>query len=234
MMMLYVDLDELQSLKLRLLGIERANLYSFRDADYCPTGSGGNLKTRVRDYLQRKGTPLPPDARIRLLTLPRILGYIFNPISVYFCFDAGGGALCAIAEVGNTFHESKLFLLPAPDATQRGVRFRLRTPKHYYVSPFSALDLCFEFDLQAPGPSLQLHIDDWAQDSKTLESHLRGRRLPLTDAALLRFALKYPALTLKVIGLIHWHALLLWLRRMPWHRKTHHPEQQLDVLNPRL
>lgn len=232
-MMLYVDLAELQHLNCRLLGIDRANLYSFRDADFFPTGAAGNLAARVHDYLRRQEIDLPADARIKLLTLPRILGYIFNPISVYFCFTAGGTALCAIAEVGNTFRESKLFLLPSPAADQSRARFHLRVPKQYYVSPFSSLDLCFDFDLQAPEQTLQLHIDDYAQDIKTLESHLRGTRLPLTDGALLRFALKYPALSLKVIGLIHWHALLLWLKRVPFYRKASHPEQQLNVLNPR-
>ena len=239
MMMLYADLDELEAIdgNTRLLSIERRNLYSFRDADYFPTGAQGARKGRVRAYLGERGIELPATGRIRLLTLPRVLGYIFNPISIYFCSDGEGVALCAIAEVGNTFRESKLFLLPAQPARAEAAapdpaRFRLRVPKLYYVSPFSSLDICFDFDLRLPGQTLLMHIEDWDAHGKLLESHLRGARVPLSDRQLLRFALKFPALTLKVIALIHWHALWLAFRRVPWHRKGARPDLQREVLNP--
>ena len=236
MMMLYADLDELDAIdgRTRLLSRERANLYSFRDADYFPTGTAGGLKSRVSAFLQQHGIDAAVPIRIRLLTLPRILGYIFNPISIYFCSDDQDRPLCAIAEVGNTFRESKLFLLPthAGQPPAAPTRYRLRVPKHYYVSPFSNLDICFDFDLRLPGQTLQLHIEDWDANGKLLDSHLRGTRLPLSDYQLLRCALKFPALTLKVIALIHWHALWLALRRVRWHRKADRPDLQRDVLNP--
>ncbi len=235
MMMLYADLDELDAVHrgLRLLSRERRNLYCFRDADYFPTGAAGGLKSRVGAFLRERGIGFAAGGRVRLLTLPRILGYIFNPISIYFCSDAQDLPLCAIAEVGNTFRESKLFLLPMQAARSPSghARFKLRVPKHYYVSPFSALDVCFDFDLRLPGRTLQLHIEDWDAEGKLLDSHLRGARVPLSDYQLLRFALKFPALTLKVIALIHWHALQLALRRVRWHPKAERPEQQREVLN---
>ncbi len=239
-MMLYADLDELALIdrSTRLLSHQRRNLYSFRDADYLPTGAGGSLKSRVIGFLRERGIPIGAAGRVRLLTLPRILGYIFNPISVYFCSDEHDTPLCAIVEVGNTFRERKLFLLPGPAAQSvprppiEPARFHLRVPKHYYVSPFSGLDVCFDFDLRVPGPTLQLHIEDWDADGKLLDSHLRGGRVPLSDYQLLRLALKFPALTLKVITLIHWHALMLALRGVRWHRKADHPELQRDVLDP--
>jgi hypothetical protein len=240
-MMLYIDLDELEAIRQRsrLLSLERFNLYSFRDADHCPTGTPGTLKQRVITFAREHAIDMPAKSRIRLLTMPRVLGYIFNPISIYFCNHADGRALCAIAEVGNTFRETKLFMLAAADLSAPGqatanapARFRLRAPKHYYVSPFSRLDICFDFDCLMPDATLQVHIDDWDGSQKLLESHLRGRRVALSDHALLFFALKFPLLTLKVIGLIHWHALRLALKRLPWHRKAEHPELQRDVLNP--
>lgn len=236
MMMLYADLDELGTIdrKLRLLSHERGNLYSFRDADYFPTGAEGQLKSRVSAYLRERGIDIGAAGRIRLLTLPRVLGYIFNPISIYFCSDAHDTALCAIAEVGNTFRESKLFLLPrrAAQPGTQDTRFRLRVPKYYYVSPFSNLDICFDFDVRLPGQSLRVRIEDWDADGKLLDSHLRGARVPLSDYQLLRFAVKFPALTLKVIALIHWHALWLAIRRLHWLRKTDRPDLQREVLNP--
>jgi DUF1365 family protein len=240
MMMLYADLDELETIdcSTRLLSLERRNLYSFRDADYFPTGAQGRLKSRVSAFLRERGIDLPATGRIRLLTLPRVLGYIFNPVSIYFCSDDQGLPRCAIAEVGNTFRETKLFLLPASATQATGAarpdaaRFRLRVPKLYYVSPFSRLDICFDFDFRLPGQTLQMHIEDWDAEGKLLESHLRGARVPLSDYQLLRFALKFPALTLKVITLIHWHALRLALRHVRWYRKDDRLDLQREVLNP--
>jgi DUF1365 family protein len=233
-MMMYADLDELPQIhrSLRLLSHNRGNLYSLREADYFPTGSPGDLKSRVVSYLCEHGVHLPGGGKVRLLTLPRTLGYIFNPISIYFCSSAAGVPVCAIAEVGNTFGEKKLFLLPLRPDARHPARFRVRVPKQYYVSPFSDLDISFDFDCLLPEESLQVHIEDWDRDGKLLISHLRGRRVPLTDYQLARFALKFPALTLKVITLIHWHALRLALKRVPWHRKAQTPELQRDVLNP--
>jgi hypothetical protein len=235
-LMLYADLDELAVIdrECRLLSVGRANLYSFRDRDYCPTGAGGDLKARVLAFLTEHDVATAPIAQIRLLTLPRVLGYIFNPISIYFCSDRTGAPLCAIVEVGNTFRERKLFLLPCAPRNPGGApgRFRLRVPKHYYVSPFSNLDLAFDFDLRVPGSRLQVRIEDWDADGKLLDSYLGGVRVPLTDRQLLRFALKYPAVTLKVIGLIHWHALRLMLKGVPWHRKAERPDLQREVLDP--
>jgi uncharacterized protein len=233
-MMMYADLDELPSIhrSLKLLSHNRANLYSLRDADYCPTGAPGDLKARVVAWLGAQAIHLPADGRIRLLTLPRTLGYIFNPISIYFCSNAADLPVCAIAEVGNTFGEKKLFLLPLCPDERHPARFRVRVPKEYYVSPFCALDISFDFDCLLPQERLQVHIEDWDRDGKLLISHLRGKRVALNDYQLARFALKFPALTLKVITLIHWHALRLALKRVPWHRKAEGLELQRDVLNP--
>ena len=236
LVLFYLDLEELESVaaRLRLFSRNGANLYAFRDTDHLPgCGSiGAPLRTRVEQYLASRGLKLPAGGRVRLLTLPRIAGYVFNPISVYFCFDAGGERpLHAIAEVGNTFGEHKLFLLPEPSARDARL-FRLRVPKHYYVSPFSSLTLEFDFRLRAPRDALELRIDDYDGEQCVLRSGLWGRRQPLTDARLAWYALKYPLLTLKVIALIHWHAFRLWLRGVPWHRKADSPQLQQQVLRP--
>jgi uncharacterized protein len=234
-MMLYADLDELPAIhrSSRLLSHDRANLYSFRDGDYCPTGAPGDLRARLSGWLHEQGIALSSRCRIRLLTLPRVLGYIFNPISIYFCAAEDGSPLCAVAEVGNTFRETKLFLLPPGEASPASpARFRARLPKHYYVSPFSSPDISFDFDCLQPGSTLQVHIEDWDADGQLLVSHLRGRRRPLSDTQLALFAVRFPALTLKVITLIHWHALRLWLKRVPWYRKGAHADLQRNVINP--
>ncbi len=188
-------------------------------------------KQKMLAWIAAQGLELPTDTRVCLLTLPRIAGYLFNPVSFYFCFDTAGAPVAAVAEVGNTFGEMKPYLLRGEELTN-GEVFRRIVPKHFYVSPFSSLDLSFDFKLRVPGNSLEIHIDDRAGEQRVLLSALTGKRAALTDANLARFTVKYPLLTLKVIFLIHWQALLLWWKKIPWHRKSANAAQQRDVLNP--
>ena len=229
--MFALDLDELDALDVRGFSRNRWNIYTFRDRDHLtlPGLETASLRENLSTWLANQGVHLPAGGRIMLVTLPRVLGYIFNPVSFYFCSDATGAPLCAVVEVGNTFRELKPYLLRAPEVDGR---FRLVTPKHFYVSPFSALDLCFDFNLRVPAETLHLHIDDRAGERPVLLSALTGRRAPLTSARLLWLSFKYPLITLKVITLIHWHALLLWLRRLPWHRKSAQAGLQRDVFHP--
>lgn len=235
--MFYLDLDELDHLSQRLRWFSRRtwNLYSFRDDDHMPGcgDAGSSLKCRLGQYLSGHGIDLSPGSRVRLLTLPRILGYVFNPISLYFCFEHESDTpTCAVAEVGNTFGEQKLYLLPASGPADPRL-LTLRIPKHYYVSPFSSLTLQFDFRLRVPAQGLDIRVDDYDGERRVLRSGLRGQRCALSDSRLLWFTLKYPLLTLKVIGLIHWHALRMWRRGLPWHRKSDNPQLQMQVIRPK-
>lgn len=232
--MFYLDLDELDQLSKGILGFSRNrfNLYDFRDQDHVPTGSSAiSAKERLVGFLKMNGVVLDPRARIMLLTLPRVLGYVFNPVSFYFCFEPTGEPVCAIAEVGNTFGEMKLYLLKREDR-ESPEKFRKQVRKHFYVSPFSGLDLSFDFKLRLPGDQLEIHVDDRDGETPVLLSTLAGSRLPLTSGRLAWLSLKFPMVTLKVIFLIHWHALRLWLKRVPFHRKADKPALQIDVLRP--
>jgi DUF1365 family protein len=242
-----IDLDELDILqrRLALFSVNRPNLYSWRDRDYLPTGeklhngrrpleneakAPGQLKARVVDWLAQRGVDLT-GGRVVLVTLPRILGYGFNPVSFYFCYGRQGAPVAALAEVTNTFKEMKPYLL-GPDTQATSGDFRLRVPKHFYVSPFSDVDVAFDFVLRTPGDRLSIQIDDYAEGQRTLTSTLAGPRRELTGARLAWFTLKYPALTLRVIGLIHWHALRLWLKRVPWFAKAARAADQRELFRP--
>jgi DUF1365 family protein len=177
--------------------------------------------------------------RIELVTLPRVAGYVFNPVSFYYVSAPDGSPVCAIAEVGNTFGEQKPFFVPRRDRASvassdsaSAEQFRLVAPKHFYVSPFSALDLQFDFRLARPGERLSLGVNDVDSTGKTvLISSLTGTRRPLTDRELLRLTARYPLVTARVITLIHWQALRLWLKRIPFFSKAAQPELQRGVLH---
>lgn len=222
-----LDLDELPELvkKVPLLRHNRAGIYSFRDDDHFQIAPG-NARANAEAFLAQNGIAEKP-ARIVLLTNARVLGYVFNPISVWYCYRADGSPLAAIAEVGNTFGELKPFLVPVRDG-----EFHLRTIKHYYVSPFSDLDLEFDFRFLQPGEKMGLYIDDYKGTEKVFVSTLTGHRVKLSNGRLAAFSIKYPLITLKVIFLIHWHALLLWWKKVPFHRKEAGVELQKDVLRP--
>ncbi len=262
-----IDLDELPTLPRRLLpfSLEKFNAYSFRDADFFPTTGLAHrgadtppssspsvrtasqtpapidLKARVTAYASAHGVDVA-GGRIVLVTLPRVVGYLFNPVSFYFCFDRTGAPVAAIAEVTNTFREVKPFWLGpesiekssggAPGSDPRSATFRLRVPKHFYVSPYSDVDVAFDFTLRLPGDRLSIQIDDFVGSERTLTSTLAGPRRELTSGRLAWFTLKYPLITVRVITLIHWHALKLWVKRVPWFAKSARAADQRDLYRP--
>ena len=241
--MMLLDLDELPDLEqsLRSFGHRTARLrpYRFLDSDhlqYPPPAPGAPaipLRASLTAWLAHQGVTIPDNARIRLLTLPRVLGYVFNPVSFYFIHDEAGQPIAAVAEVQNTFGELKPYLVPIDSTAGATGRFRCVVPKEFYVSPFSGLDLRFDFRLQNPGDRLAIGVNDLDADGAThLVSTLAGTRRPLTDHDLVALTVRHPLVTLRVITLIHWHALRLWLKRLPWYRKADHPEQQRNVLRP--
>lgn len=246
------DLDELPELhrRLPLFSHNRSNLFSFRDRDFFPTAeplynptgqaSGpaapprafgpASLKDRITAFLATRDIDLT-GGRVVLVTLPRVLGYLFNPVSFYFCYDAAGTCVASLAEVTNTFKEMKPYFL-GPETRVAGTSFTLRTPKHFYVSPFSDVDTAFDFTLRTPHERLSIQIDDYVGVDRTLTSTLAGPRRELTGGRLAWFSLKYPAITLRIIALIHWHAALLWFRRLPWFAKAARAPDQRDLYRP--
>ncbi len=235
----YLDLEELPHLegRFRGFGLGPGSIYRFCESDHLDFGPEApqRLVERVRWWLGTQGAPVPEDSRVFLLTLPRFLGYVFNPVSFFFICDPDGSPLVAIAEVGNTYREQKPYLIPLDGVQGRleGSRFRRMVPKHFYVSPFSPLDWSFDFRLRLPGQRLALAVDDLTSDGKaSLVTRLTGIRRPLSDIQLARLTLLYPLVSLRVIGLIHWEAFRLWTKRVPWFSKKADPGMQRQVLRP--
>ena len=167
--------------------------------------------------------------------MPRAFGKSYNPV-VFFLISWDGELQCGIAEVNNTFRERKAWFL-GKDSRQKDAQgetiLKLRTPKKFYVSPFSGLDTEFEFTLKSPNQSLCIGVDHFEAGQKTLISTWTGRCVPLTDGRLSWLTLKIPFLIFKVIALIHLHALNLWLmKRLSFRRKADDTHLQRNLRHP--
>ncbi len=237
----YLDLDELPQLidRFKCFKIGRRAFYEFRESDHLPTSVGASLKDRaiqafqeafeahgLQDELQKS------IAKIGLLTNMRTLGYVFNPISLYFAFDDAGRCLGSLAQVENTFREMKVFPILNPTDNQIHA-FSSELIKYFYVSPYSQLDQRFRFQVSPPGDSIHCQVSSLAGEQTLLDSGFRGEKHPLTDSQLLRLSLRYPLMTWQVITLIHWHAFILWIKRLPLHLKDAQLFNQRQVLRPR-
>ncbi len=223
--MFYIDLDEVDQLgeQTKLVARNRFAPFEFRDDDhYNPNKEG--LKASIRNYLAEHGIDQPV-GKIHLLTHLRTWGHLFNPVSFYFVSDPSGQPICSIAEVGNTFNEQKLFLSKSNSSGES----QSDPVKEFYVSPFSELDTRFHFKLRAPRENLRLSINQSKNGATYFRSALAGCKRPLNGNALAAEALRFPFLTLKIVGGIHWQAFLLYLKGIPYHRKAANPHLQTNT-----
>jgi DUF1365 family protein len=216
--MLLIDLDEPLPRR-RLLKPGPFGLMSFQPSDH-GDGSGRPLRDQAIERLRGAGVSGPID-RVALLTMPRVLGYGFNPISLYWCWRPDGALAGIIHEVTNTFGERHSYVAPADPAT--GAVQRHEADKRLHVSPFMDMDMGYSFRLRAPGDRVEVLIDLKDLDGVKLTASFAGERRPLTDAALLSAWISHPLLTLKVIAGIHWEALHLWLKGIGYRRKPTQP-----------
>jgi DUF1365 family protein len=202
------DLDELSDLerRLRLFSVNRRNVVSLRNRDHFD----GVLP------LKQAVIELVGDAsieRVLMLTQPRVLGYVFNPVSFYWCYRGDGSLACMVAELNNTFGERLPEVL-------RGPELRYEHRKRLHVSPFFGLDQSYEYAFSQPGSEVwaRIHVRD-DQGARPLTAVLHGRRRELTNRALAALLLRYPLQPVQVTALIHFEALRLWRKRVPFRRK---------------
>ncbi len=209
---LLVDIDRLDQLdrRLRLFSVDRANLFSFHTKDHGPR-NGDHLRPWVEGQLKRVGIAGEPVA-IRLLAMPRFLGYVFNPLSIYYCFDAEEQLFAIVYEVKNTFGEQHPYVIAVDETSTLGNVVQQQCDKDFYVSPFIEAEASYRFTLNRPEDRLNVLIREEIESGPLLVASLSGHRRPLSDVELMRQALLHPFLTQKVILSIHLEALKLWLK----------------------
>jgi len=209
---LLIDLDRLDEAdrQSRLFGVNRAALYSFHEKDH-GARDGSSLRAYAHARAAEHGVDLT-GGRVQLLCYPRLLGYTFNPLSVYFCYSADGRLALIIYEVRNTFGDIHAYVLPVKPGEVSAAGVRQAQDKLFYVSPFVAMAMRYHFRISPPGEQVKLRILETDRDGPLLAATFSGRRRRLSTPALLRAFAALPLFTVKIIAAIHWEALRLWLK----------------------
>jgi hypothetical protein len=221
------DLDELPTLDrtFKRFSHNRFNLFSFHDRDH-GDGSGKPLRLWVEGHLKDAGIATD-GGPIRLLCLPRILGYVFNPISVYFSYLTDGTLNAILYEVNNTFGQRHSYLIPVE---QNGRNMIVQTcPKRLYVSPFNDMEMFYQFKVLPPDATIAVGVDVLDERGLLITTALSGKRTEFSDRAIVSTFLGHPLLTLKVIVAIHWEALQLLLKGVKMTQRPPGPEQPVSL-----
>lgn len=227
---LLLDLDELEVLdrKLRFFSVDRFNLFSFHRRDR-GDGSAIGLRRQIETAMAAAGIAVD-GGPIRLLTMPRMLGWAFNPLSVFFCYGRDMSLKAILWEVDNTFGQRHSYLIPVEIGEETEIV--QRCDKAFYVSPFMDMDLHYVFRVVPPGDKLKIVIETSDNDGMVLTARHLARRVELTDRALLKAFITIPFLTLKVILGIHWEALKIWLKGVRLKKRPLPPAEPVSFVHP--
>ncbi|TAL20761.1 MAG: DUF1365 domain-containing protein [Aquabacterium sp.] len=218
-------LDELQALSGGWFGVDRSRPLSLRRRDHGPR-DGSDLLPWARKLLRDAG--VAADGAVHLQCFPRVLGFGFNPVSFWYCHDAGGELAAVLAEVNNTFGEHHLYLLSAPDGRPLSSG-TLSCRKVLHVSPFCTREGSYRFRFRQGDASRFVGVDYLDAEGLLLATAMAGTARPFDAAGLRGELLRQPLLALGVVARIHWQALLLWLRGLRVHRKPAPPAATLTA-----
>ena len=226
---LWLDLDEIDVLDAELsrFSHNRRNIVSLWDVDHGPR-DGTPLRPWIAQLVARAGVDLT-GGRVMLLTFPRVLGTRFFPVSFWFCYDAGGEVLAILAEVQNTFRDRHGYLLHN-DGAPFEWESRPTVTKAFYVSPFVQADrVQHTFTFTPPEDSLAIRIADMVEDSLMLTAAIQLTKSELSDAALVRTVWHHGPISAVALVRIHWQALRLWAKHVPFFSHTPAPAEEVTL-----
>ena len=206
---LFLDLDEITNIdkEISFFSYNKFNLISFHDIDH-----GERNSTSLREWVIKNLKNInieEKNIKIKILCYPRILGYVFNPLSIFFVYNSKSSLLAILYEVKNTFGEQHTYVFKTDLETKN---IKNNCIKKFYVSPFMDLESTYNFKIANPGESLSVLINQMDKDGKLLFASQDGIRSELNTKNLIFSYLKHPLMTFKVISAIHFEALRLWLK----------------------
>lgn len=208
-----------EALKSRLFGLNRWNLFGYYDADH---GDGGDPEVWIHNILSSHGI-YSASGEVWLQAMPRILGYVFNPVSFWFCHDRDGGLRAVLCEVKNTFGEHHSYLLTAPEQALITNSTQLNSEKVFHVSPFYPVNGEYHFQFSHDNGFRRAQINYWQNDALALKTYVSGHAQALTDKNLINTFMHLGWATAMVVIRIHWQALKLWRQGVTFHRKPTPP-----------
>lgn len=214
----FLDLDRIDETfrSIPFLSRNRANIVSFYDRDHVAIADQ-SIREHVDAMMVEAGCPHPH--RVMLLALPRVFGYVFNPISVFYCYDPDGRLSTMIYAVRNTFGEAHTYVGPVMAKDRHGSMIRQQRNKVFFVSPFLSMDKRYHFRVHAPGKTLRFRIIETDENGPVLSATQAGEWQPITSRTLARLLLELPMNTLKVVAGIYYEAAKIWMRGAHYHRR---------------
>lgn len=223
---LLLDIDRIAETArgLKLFAYNRFGLLSFFDRDH-GARDGSRLRPWVEHALHVSGVT-PPGGAIRLLCFPRVLGHVFNPLSIYFCYDRNEQLRATVYEVRNTFGELHAYVAEAHADADGAIA--QSAAKTFYVSPMMGMEARYDFALKAPDETLAFTIRESGADGPLLVASHTAARVALSDGQLLKVFLTHPLVTLKVVAAIHFEALRLLLKGARYHAHRPHSGPQIE------
>lgn len=223
---LLIDIDRLgQSNKQPLLSHNRFNLFSIYDKDH-GARDGSDWRVWIDALLDKEGLT-NAKTNIKLLCFPRILGYAFNPLSLWYCFGEDQQLYAIVCEVSNTFGEHHHYVIHNNNQPYAGP-VKANKSKNLHVSPFISMDAEYRFTLAVPDEKLSIVINEYQNQELMLTATQVGKQIPLTSGHLLSQFFRMPFMTLKIMAMIHWQALKIWLKGVKFHKKPPAPKEDFS------
>ena len=225
---LFIDLSELNELndKLNFFSLNKFNLISFYERDHGDR-DGSSLVNWVKINLEKNDINTE-DIKIKLLCYPRILGYVFNPLSIFFIYNKKENLISILYEVKNTFGEQHTYVFKVENENKL---IQNNCSKKFHVSPFIEMDCNYFFRILNPGKNLSVKIDQYDQEGKILFASQDGKRSDLTSKNLMNSYIKHPLMTFKIISAIHFEAFKLWIKGIKFVKKKLKIKNNITVEN---